>query len=235
MKHIKIDSFDCTAASGDVLRKIWYEGETYFVGYGSERTETKKLNITIVIDNPENRPLVSDKAPNDINYVTEYFLRDLWLNKEKENTSDYTYGELLREPIDQVQLLIDRYVEEFNDRQCTMVLRRPEHIKKGKEPPCLSLIDTEILDNKLHLTCYFRSWDAFGALPSNIAALQMFNEGLVDAINCAKGTNLTTGKLIFHSKNCHIYKRNYKLVEQMLNGKTNRLAEKIKYKKMVDI
>jgi thymidylate synthase len=40
---------------------------------------------------------------------------------------------------------------------------------------------------------------------------------------------LKTGKLIFHSKNCHIYQRQYNLVKELLEpkdiGKGTRLAK----------
>jgi thymidylate synthase len=107
-----------------------------------------------------------------------------------------------------------------------MVVRLPDDIKKfrGKErhePPCLSLIDTEILDGKVHLTCYFRSWDAYAGLPANIAGLQLFNEALVSEINTRGNLSLGTGKLIFHSKNCHIYQRQFKLVKELLEPKSS--------------
>jgi len=84
------------------------------------------------------------------------------------------------------------------------------------EPPCLTVMDTEIMKNQLHMTCYFRSWDAFAGLPANIAGIQIFNEALVNEINKRAGTKYTTGKLIFHSKNCHIYSRLYDLVEELV-------------------
>ena len=74
----------------------------------------------------------------------------------------------LNQPVNQVEEAIKRYIEEQRDRQVTMVIRLPSDIKKfdenhkKSEPPCLSLIDTEILDNQMHFTCYFRSWDAYG-------------------------------------------------------------------------
>jgi thymidylate synthase len=74
----------------------------------------------------------------------------------------------------------------------------------------------------MHLTCYFRSWDAYAGLPANIAGLQLFNEAFVSEINSRGGLDLETGKLVFHSKNCHIYQRQYKLVEELLNPKSNR-------------
>ena len=245
MNHVKISAFDLPDAWFKTLSRIWNEGDVFKVGFGSEETETKKLNLSIVIEHPENRPLVSDKASCDIQYVQGYALEYLWCGEKKDET--YTYGSRLnnpygdtRFPINQIEEAIKRYVEEQNDRQVTMVIRLPEDImkfdKQGKksEPPCLSLIDTEILNGKMHLTCYFRSWDAYAGLPANIAGLQLFNEAFVSEINNRGNLNLQTGKLVFHSKNCHIYQRQYKLVEELLSPKTSnkkpRLAQTLRNK-----
>jgi thymidylate synthase len=224
MKHVKITAFDCPDAWFKTLNQIWSEGETFKVGYGSEETETKKLNLSIEITRPENRPLVSDKAPCDIKYVQGYALEYLWCGEKQDET--YTYGSRLNHPVNQIEEAVKRYVEEQRDRQVTMVIRLPEDIKKFRsgtterhEPPCLSLIDTEILDDKMHLTCYFRSWDAYAGLPANIAGLQLFNEAFVSEINERGNLSLKTGKLIFHSKNCHIYERQFNLVKELLGPK----------------
>jgi thymidylate synthase len=224
MKHVKITAFDCPDAWFKTLSQIWSEGDIFRVGFGSEETETKKLNLSIEIAHPENRPLVSDKAPCDIKYVQGYALEYLWCGEKQDET--YTYGSRLNHPVNQIEEAVKRYVEEQRDRQVTMVIRLPEDIKKFRsgtterhEPPCLSLIDTEILDGKMHLTCYFRSWDAYAGLPANIAGLQLFNEAFVSEINERGNLSLTTGKLIFHSKNCHIYERQFNLVKELLGPK----------------
>ncbi len=237
MKHINITAFDCPDAWFQALNHIWNKGDVFKVGYGSETTETKKLNLTIEITNPDNRPLVADKAPCDMKYVQWYALTYLWCGEKQDET--YTYGSRLREPVDQVEEAVKRYLQEQRDRQVTLVIRLPDDIKKtragGKErhePPCLSLIDTEILDGKMHLTCYFRSWDAYAGLPANIAGLQLFNEAFVKELNSRGDLELETGKLIFHSKNCHVYQCQYKLVQELLtpqaSGKTSRLAQAMK-------
>jgi thymidylate synthase len=235
MKHVKITAFDCPDAWFQALNRIWNEGEVFNVGYGSETTETKKLNLSIEISHPENRPLLSDKASCDIKYVQGYALEYLWCGEKQDET--YTYGSRLNYPINQIEEAIKRYLEEQRDRQVTMVIRLPEDIKKyigtkRHEPPCLSLIDTEILDGKMHLTCYFRSWDAYAGLPANIAGLQLFNEAFVKEINSRGDLRLGTGKLIFHSKNSHVYERQYKLVKELLlprmSSKTPRMAQAIK-------
>jgi len=237
MKHVKITAFDCPDAWFKTLNQIWSEGDIFRVGFGSEETETKKLNLSIEIAHPENRPLVSDKAPCDIKYVQGYALEYLWCGEKQDET--YTYGSRLNHPVNQIEEAVKRYVEEQRDRQVTMVIRLPEDIKKFRsgtterhEPPCLSLIDTEILDDKMHLTCYFRSWDAYAGLPANIAGLQLFNEAFVSEINERGNLSLKTGKLIFHSKNCHIYQRQFNLVRELLepkdSSKNTRMAKTLR-------
>lgn len=234
LKHAKISAFDCPDAYFKVLNSIWKEGDDFQVGYGSEITETKKLNLTIEIMHPENRPLVSDKAPCDMKYVQWYALTYLWCGEGKQDEI-YTYGSRLREPVDQVEEAIKNYVKEQRDRQVTMVVRLPDDIykinpktKEKHEPPCLSLIDTEVLDNKMHLTCYFRSWDAYAGLPANIAGLQLFNEAFVAEINERGNLDLETGKLIFHSKNCHIYQRQFNLVKELFEPKNSSKSRLLK-------
>ena len=58
-------------------------------------------------------------------------------------------------------------------------------------------------------------------MPANIAGLQLFNEALVSEINTRGNLALETGKLIFHSKNCHIYARQYKLIGELLEPKSS--------------
>ncbi len=219
MKYSVIKAFDCPDAWHKVLHEIWNKGDSFEVQYGSEPSKTKKLNLSIEITRPENRPLVADHAPCDMKYVQWYALKYLWAGVIEEET--YTYGSRLREPIDQVEEAIKRYLEGPGDRQVTLTIRLPEDIMKSlderkHEPPCLSLIDTEVYDNKLALTCYFRSWDAYAGLPANIAGIQIFNEALVSEINRRGNLGLESGKLIFHSKNCHIYERQFKIVEELL-------------------
>ena len=235
MKHVNVTAFDCPDAWFKTLNNIWTEGDDFQVGYGSEETMTKKLNLTLEIAHPENRPLVSDKAPCDMKYIQWYALTYLWCGEGKQDET-YTYGSRLREPVDQIEEAIKRYMKEQRDRQITMVVRLPEDIEvfrpgstERHEPPCLSLIDTEILESRMHLTCYFRSWDAYAGLPANIAGLQLFNEAFVSEINERGNLSLKTGKLIFHSKNCHIYKRQFNLVKELLEpkeaSKVNRMAK----------
>jgi len=248
MKYVKITAFDLPDAWYQVLKKIWEEGEDFTVKYGSETTKTRKLDVTIEILHPENKPLVHEKAPCDMRYVMNYFMEYLWFGEKKADET-YTYSSRLRSPVDQIEAAIKRYVEELFDRQITLVVRVPGDIKKEilnkkHEPPCLTMLDTEISrdenDKKLRLTLtgYWRSWDAYAALPANLAGLQLFSEAFVKELNSKGGEKhrdsweeVYTGKMIMHSKNCHIYQRQLPLVEELLKAKKSTFGEKIQVSK----
>ena len=248
MKHVKITAFDLPEAWYQVLKRIWEEGEHFTVKYGSETTNTKKLDVTIEVLHPENKPLLHEKASCDMKYVMNYFMEYLWFGEKKPDET-YTYSSRLRNPVDQIDEAVKRYVEELFDRQVTMVVRIPQDIYKEiggerHEPPCLTIIDTEInrdeTDNKLKfvLTGYWRSWDAYGALPANLAGLQLFSETFVKELNTrghekhGKAWNdITNGKMIMHSKNCHIYQREFPLAEELLKAKKSTFGEKIQLNK----
>ena len=129
MRYAYIRAFDIPGAWYRTLEEIWRNGDEFQVGYGSEVTTTKKLNLSIEITNPESRPLVAEKAPCDMRYVNSYALQYLWAGVKEEGET-YTYGSRLREPVDQVEQLIGRAVVEPNDRQLTLVIRQPHDIFK---------------------------------------------------------------------------------------------------------
>ena len=140
MRYASIKAFDIPGAWYRTLEEIWRNGNEFQVGYGSEITLTKKLNLSIEITKPETRPIVDEKAPCDMKYDNSYALQYLWAGIKEEGET-YTYGSRLREPVDQVEQLISRYVEEPNDRQLTLIIRQPRDIFKTiegmkHEPPC---------------------------------------------------------------------------------------------------
>jgi len=244
MRHVKIAAFDLPDAWYQVLKRIWEEGEYFNVKYGSEVTNTRKLDVAIEIIHPENKPLVHEKAPCDMRYVMNYFMEYLWFG-EKRPDETYTYSSRLRSPVDQIAEAVNRYVDEVFDRQVTLVIRVPQDIYReieGKrhEPPCLTILDTEITcdnsDNRLKfsLVGYFRSWDAYGALPANLAGLQLFSETFVKELNSKgrdkhgdKWEEIFTGSMLMFSKNCHVYRRQFQFVEELLKADKPTFREKI--------
>ncbi|ODS38282.1 MAG: hypothetical protein A7316_08385 [Candidatus Altiarchaeales archaeon WOR_SM1_86-2] len=214
MKYISINAFDIPDAWLQIVESILKYGDVFDVGRGSEITRTRAVALGLEISNPEIRPLAHPQAPFTMKYVEEYALEYLFIG-DKHEGEEYTYGERLRKPIDQIEKVIEKYKEEKNDRQNTMVIRRPEDLD-SPDPPCLTVMDTEILDNKLHFIVYFRSWDAYAGFPANIAGFQLLKEYMASEIG------VEPGKTMAFSKNIHLYERQISFAEQLVYGKSER-------------
>ena len=211
MKHVLIKAFDLPSAWYQAVNLVYREGDIFGVEKGSEITLTKKLSVILEIAHPEHRPLIDEKAPCDIKYVEQVYLSYLFL-PEKRPEESYTYGERLRKPVDQIGGVVNKYKEFKGDRQNTMVLRLPQDLYL-EDPPCLTIIDTEVSDEKLHFFPYFRSWDCYAGLPANLAGLQILKEHM------AKEIGVKPGKTVAYSKNLHLYERQFKFVEELLTRK----------------
>ncbi len=208
MKHVLIKAFDLPSVWYQAVNLVYREGDIFRVEKGSEISLTRKLSVTLEIAQPEHRPLIDERAPCDIKYVEEVYLSYLFL-PEKSPEESYTYGERLRKPIDQIEKVEHKYKEFKGDRQGTMVLRLPQDLNL-KEPPCLTIIDTEVSDDKLHFFPYFRSWDCYAGLPANLAGIQILKEHM------AKEIGVKPGATVAYSKNLHLYERQMKFAEELL-------------------
>jgi thymidylate synthase len=213
MKHVLITAFDLPSAWYQAVNQIYREGDVFKVERGSEVTLTKKLSVSIEIEHPEHRPLIDEKAPCDLKYVEEVYLSYLFL-PEKSPGETYTYGERMRKPVDQIEEIVNRYKEFTADRQNIIVLRIPQDLHITA-PPCLTIIDTEIYDDKLHFFPYFRSWDCYAGLPANLAGLQILKEHM------AKEIGVDPGKTVACSKNLHLYERQLQFAEKLVKRKAD--------------
>ena len=55
------------------------------------------------------------------------------------------------------------------------------------DPPCLRLVDTRVQDGALHFILYFRSWDLWGGMPTNLGGLQSLKEYMAAEIGVEDG------------------------------------------------
>lgn len=199
-----------------VIDRGSYEGQTrleydYFIGhvlnpgYGAGTIEIlPQIPDHIGIPNPVELAYVYGGEGYSRSYI-EYLMTG-----EKQKDEQYTYGERLTEAtvfshgtviqsIDQIQKIIQIY-KEFGHRNNQMVLQvaQPSDITLS-DPPCLRQIDTRIQDNKLHFFVYFRSWDLWGGLPANLAAIQELKSYMALEIG------VDDGEMIVESKGLHLY------------------------------
>jgi thymidylate synthase len=101
--------------------------------------------------------------------------------------------------LNQIEWIIQTY-KQFGERNNQMVLQvaHPSDMTLI-DPPCLRLIDTRIQDDTLNFIVYFRSWDLWGGLPANLAAIQNLKDYMAGEIG------VQDGEMIVESKGLHLY------------------------------
>ncbi len=193
------------------IQKALLEGRTYRIQQGSfEGTYRKEIPlVAITVHNPGVRPLRPDVPmgvpPPTTDEVIEEYLSYLMTSDKQEN-EEYTYGEDLAPQIEQV---IERYKHGFDTNQLCMTVGNRSSIYL-KDPPCLRLVDTRIQDSSLSFIVYFRSWDLWGGLPTNLGGLQLLKEYM------SKQIGVYDGCIVAFSKGLHLYEHCWDLAKMVL-------------------
>ena len=130
--------------------------------------------------------------------------------RAKTENEDYTYGERL---MMQWQDIIEKYRSGPRTNQATFEIAMPTDIALD-DPPCLRLIDTRIQDGKLHFFVYFRSWDAWGGYPANMAGIQRVKMLLAHELN-NHGVEVEDGELWACSKGLHLYDKYFNVASEL--------------------
>jgi thymidylate synthase len=194
------------------LEKALIEGRTYTIQQGSfEGKQRKEIPlVAIIIRNPGVRPLRPDvpagvPAPTTDEVIHDYM--SYLMTGAKQENEEYTYGEDLAPQIDEV---IKRYKQGVDTNQMCMNVGSRDSIFL-KDPPCLRVVDTRVQEGKLNFVLYFRSWDLWGGLPTNLGGLQLLKEYMAEEI----GTK--DGSLIAFSKGLHLYEHCWDLAKMVLH------------------
>jgi len=184
-----------------------YEGQTrleydYFIGHVKyPRIEPKLPGIPDHLGIPN--PVEYDYVYGGENYSRSYI--EYLMTSLKEEDESYTYGERLTSVdlsdcfLDQIKYIIDTYKNYgYRNNQMILQIAQPRDLIL-KDPPCLRHIDTRIQNDKLHFFVYFRSWDLWGGMPANLAAIQELKEYMASEIS------VDDGEMIVESKGLHLY------------------------------
>ena len=202
-----VDARDLPEAWFLCLRRVLTQGREYIIERGSNVGQRRKEIDFIVLQvrHPGRRPLVPDvplgvPPPSSMEYVENYL--QYLLTSFKADTEQYTYGEDLESQIPEV---IRIYKEGgHNTNQGFMAVGSRESIKLP-DPPCLRGIDTRVANGRLHFIVYFRSWDLWAGLPSNLAGIQLLKEYMASEIG------VEDGEIMALSKGLHLYDYTWEL------------------------
>jgi thymidylate synthase len=231
MKPVYIEARDLPDAWFQCIHTIFEDNgvHEYVIDKGSfEGNKRREFDLVMVhIKYPQTKPLIPDipvelgiPAPTSMEYVEEY-LQYLMTDKKAENEL-YTYGERLTNPkamingkeyplgVNPIMEVINIYKNrQYGTNQAIMEVGMPQDIVL-EDPPCLRLIDTRLMDGKLHFVLYFRSWDLWAGFPSNLAAIQLLKEYMCHEIGVEDGTITAV------SKGLHLYEYSFGLALKRL-------------------
>lgn len=211
MNPVNITAFD--------LQDAWFQAIWKCLDYGRERMVAKGGSfegqrrkefdfVTIIIQNPGHRPLapiipehLGLPQPSNDEEIERYFT-DYLFSPNKKPDEDYTYGHRLIGIVDQVSRAIELHriatAETGVTNQATMEIAMSSDIHLSS-PPCLRIIDTQIIEGQLWFFVYFRSWDLWAGFPTNLGGLQLLKEFM------AKEIGVDDGGMVAMSKGLHLY------------------------------
>jgi thymidylate synthase len=223
LKPTSITAYDIPELWHRSLQELWnkYSGDNreYMVEHGSFAGSHKRKEFdyfTGHILNPGNKPMIwvpegsNITPPTNEETINEYFANYI-IGNEKAKNEDYTYGQRINVSLNKI---INILKQTSNTNQAIIQVGGVTDIGL-KDPPCLRHIDIRIKDNKLHFIIYFRSWDLFNGLPTNLGGLQLLKEYMAYEIG------VKDGEMIVSSKGLHVYDYVWSQVEQLINYKNN--------------
>lgn len=115
------------------------------------------------------------------------------------------------ETIDQIQNVIEAIQKTPDSRRLIVSAWNPEDVPTSALPPCHTLFQFYVTDNKLSCQLYQRSGDVFLGVPFNIASYALLTSLI------ARQTGLEVGEFIHTLGDAHIYKNHFNQVEEQLN------------------
>lgn len=129
------------------------------------------------------------------------------------------YGKQWRDfnGIDQLKWLMNEITHNPDSRRLIISAWNPVDINKMLLPPCHTLFQFYVVDNKLSCQLYQRSADLFLGVPFNIASYALLTHLIADVVG------LEVGEFVHTIGDCHIYENHIEQVNLQLTRKPKKL------------
>lgn len=213
----------------DVILKF---GKVSGTHYDDKQKEVMNLLSVITDENPYDL-YIPDYLPCDESRIKEYIPR---ITKDVKGIDNYTYGSRMRSwfGIDQIKNATAKLIREPISRAVVISLWDSLKDLTIGGSPCLNHIWFRITDNKLHMTCVFRSHDMFEGYPENLFGLRVLQEEIRREVvqgleEKGKPMDIKLGDLCILSQSAHVYEDSWehcqKVIEKYLKKYTYHLAE----------
>lgn len=191
-------------------------GYSYKVEKGSYEGQIRKQldQLTVYIEKPGTRPLAVSMpegtgipAPTSEEKIQSYFYEYL-ATDTKEDKEDYTYGQYISRQLPKVIELLN--VSKGDTNQACMNIGDGDSVYLN-DPPCLRVADFKVVDGRLNLSVFFRSWDLFAGFPENLGGLQLLKEYILMEM----AFPVEDGSIIAYSSGAHIYEQYFPIVNTL--------------------
>ena len=197
----------------DAILKFGKESETH---YDEPQREIVNL-LSIIEEEDPNNFYLPDFLPCDENRVRSYIpriTRDLPGGIHK---NEYTYGSRMRSwfGTDQVKRAIDKLVREPISRAVVIGLWDATKDLEIGGSPCLNHVWLRISEDRLYMTCIFRSHDMFEGYPENAFGLRMLQEEIRQELSERLKKEIKLGELIILSQSAHLYRDTWEWAEKV--------------------
>ncbi len=191
-------------------------GYSYKVEKGSYEGQLRKQleQLTVYIEEPATRPLAvtmpegtNIPPPTSEEKIQSYFYEYL-ATDTKEDKEDYTYGQYISRQLPRIIELLN--ISEGATNQACMNIGDGESVYLN-DPPCLRIADFKVVNKRLNLSVFFRSWDLFAGFPENLGGLQLLKEYILMEM----AFPVEDGPIIAYSSGAHIYEQYFPIVNTL--------------------
>ncbi len=219
-KKIMLPEILPSEKSGFIIRQAyisdaWIEILSLIISFGSAKKseyaieQREVLNVISIIEkeDPDN-PLLTSFLPFTKNDLDIYYPQ--LITGTAIDGVEYSYGQRLRTPLDQIQQIITALRKTPYTRRAIAITWHVEKDIFSEKPPCLILAEFTIQDTLLYLTAFFRSNDMFHAWPRNAFGLRKLQFFVAEQLG------ISSGNLTIISQSAHIYENNLASAKKIL-------------------
>ncbi|WP_201603734.1 thymidylate synthase [Psychrobacter submarinus] len=148
-----------------------------------------------------------NRSAGDLGPVYGHQWRNYGATKNTDKSDNNVYND---DGVDQISQLIEQIKTNPNSRRLIVSGWNPSEASQVALPPCHTLFQFFVADNKLSCQLYQRSADLFLGVPFNIASYALLTHMI------AQVCDLEVGEFIWTGGDCHIYQNHREQVELQL-------------------
>jgi len=148
-----------------------------------------------------------NRPAGDLGPVYGHQWRNYGASKNTDESDNNVYND---DGVDQISQLIEQIKTNPNSRRLIVSGWNPSEANQVALPPCHTLFQFFVADNKLSCQLYQRSADLFLGVPFNVASYALLTHMI------AQVCDLEVGEFIWTGGDCHIYQNHREQVELQL-------------------